>query len=105
MKTPRVATIHNDDQRVKPGPPYPSGRLPCDTTLGAIHGWPMRYPFYHLRGMVGYRPTQRSMKLVSLWDPVNPILPIHNQRLFIQTQLTLALINIGGGYHLGALNL
>jgi hypothetical protein len=34
------------DQRVKPDPPYPSARLPCDTTLGAIRGWPMHYSLY-----------------------------------------------------------
>jgi hypothetical protein len=58
LKTSRVATVHDDDQRVEPDPPYPSARLPHDTTLGAICGWPMHYPFYHPRGMVGYHPTQ-----------------------------------------------
>jgi hypothetical protein len=52
-------TIVNDDyHRVEPGPPYPSARLLRDTTLGAIRWWPMNYPFYHPRGIVGYRPTQ-----------------------------------------------
>jgi hypothetical protein len=37
-KTSRVATVHDEDQRVDPGPPYPSAHLPCDTTLGAIRG-------------------------------------------------------------------
>jgi hypothetical protein len=57
LKTPRVAMVHDNDQRVKTGPPYPSARLPRDTTLGAIRGWPMHYPFYHPRGMVGYHST------------------------------------------------
>jgi hypothetical protein len=56
-KTSRVAIVHNDDQRVEPGPPYPSARLPRDTTIGTIRGWPMHYPFYHPRDMVGYHPT------------------------------------------------
>jgi hypothetical protein len=43
---PRVAIVRDDDQRVKTGPPYPSVRLPHDTTLWAIHGWPMHYPLY-----------------------------------------------------------
>jgi hypothetical protein len=34
-----------------------------------------------------------------------PYAPVHNQSLFIRTQPTWALINIGGGYHLGGLNL
>jgi hypothetical protein len=58
LKTIRVATVHDDDQRVEPNRPFPSARLPRDTTLGAIRGWPMHYPFYHSRGMVGYHPTQ-----------------------------------------------
>jgi hypothetical protein len=47
MKTPRVATIHDDYQRVESGPPYPSARLPHDTSTG-IHRWPMHYPLYIL---------------------------------------------------------
>jgi hypothetical protein len=39
MKTPRVATVHNDYQRVEPGPPYPSASLSRDTSTG-IRGWP-----------------------------------------------------------------
>jgi hypothetical protein len=42
-QAPRVATIHDDYQRVKSGPPYPSAGLPRDTSLG-IRGWPPHYP-------------------------------------------------------------
>jgi hypothetical protein len=52
-----VAIVHDDYQRVEPGPPYPSARLPRDTTLRAIRARPMHYPLYHPRGMIGYLPT------------------------------------------------
>jgi hypothetical protein len=56
-RAPRVAIVHDDYQRVEPGPPYPSARLPRDTTLRAIRARPMHYPLYHPRGMIGYLPT------------------------------------------------
>jgi hypothetical protein len=43
---PRVATVHDDYQRVELGPPHPSACLPRDTTLWDIRGWPMHYPLY-----------------------------------------------------------
>jgi hypothetical protein len=36
MNTSQVATVHDDYQRVEPGPPHPSARLPRDTTLGYL---------------------------------------------------------------------
>jgi hypothetical protein len=39
----RVATVHDDYQRVESGPPYPSAGLPRDTSSG-ICGWPPHYP-------------------------------------------------------------
>jgi hypothetical protein len=45
MRTPRVATVHYDYQRVKLDPPYPSACPPHDTLMG-ICGWPTHYPLY-----------------------------------------------------------
>jgi hypothetical protein len=69
LKTPRVATVHDDYQRVESGPPYPSEGLPCDTSTG-IHGCPPHYPSIHLLSMVGCRPTQQPSKLLSLRDSI-----------------------------------
>jgi hypothetical protein len=52
-----MATVHNDDQRVEPDPPYSSARLPRDVSMG-IRGWPIHCPNLHPGGMVGYDPTQ-----------------------------------------------
>jgi hypothetical protein len=72
MKTPRVATMHGDYQRVESVLPYPSAGLPRDTVMG-IRGWPPQYPIVHSLRMVGCHPTQRLSKLLSLWDPINHI--------------------------------
>jgi hypothetical protein len=69
----QVATVHDDYQRIEPDPPYSSAHLPRDITHWAIRGWHMHHPFYHIRGMVGYRPTQRPTKLVSLRDFIYPV--------------------------------
>jgi hypothetical protein len=36
MKTPRVATVHDNDQRDDLGLPHPSARLPRDTSSGYL---------------------------------------------------------------------
>jgi hypothetical protein len=77
-QTPWVATVHDDYQRVKPGPPYPSACLPRDTSTG-IRGWPPHYPNVHPLSMVGCRPTLRSLKLLSLWDTIILYASVHNQ--------------------------
>jgi hypothetical protein len=56
MKTPRVTTVHDDYQRVEPGPSYPSAGLPRDTSMG-IRGWLAQYPSIHLLNMVKCRLT------------------------------------------------
>jgi hypothetical protein len=45
------------------------------------------------------------MKLLSLGIPYVPYASVHFKCLFIRIQLTWALTNIGGGYHLGASNI
>jgi hypothetical protein len=42
-QAPWVATVHDDYQRVEPGPPYPSAGLPRDT-LSGIYEWLPHYP-------------------------------------------------------------
>jgi hypothetical protein len=67
-----VATVHDDDQRVELGPCYPSACLPHDTSLG----YPLvayTLSLIHHGRMVAYRPTQQPTKLISLWDPINPV--------------------------------
>jgi hypothetical protein len=47
MKAPRIATIRDTDQRVRPVAPFSSARLPRDTTRWAIHGCLVHYPDIH----------------------------------------------------------
>jgi hypothetical protein len=67
-------------------------------------GWPDTIP-YNIHKEVGYLPTRRHMKLLSLGIPYVPYASVYFKCLFIQTQLMWALINTGGGYHLGAPNI
>jgi hypothetical protein len=70
MKASRVATVHDNYQRVEPGPLYPSVGIPCDTSMG-ICGWPPHYLTIHPLSIVGCHPTQRPLKLLSLQDLIN----------------------------------
>jgi hypothetical protein len=80
-REPQVATVHDNYQRVKPGPPYPSvifhTYASADTPWVArtlSHCTPVKY-------MVGCRPTQRPSKLLSLETPYITYAPVHNQVL------------------------
>jgi hypothetical protein len=66
-------------------------------------GWPDTIS-YNIHKEVGYRPTQRHSKLLSLGIPYVPYASVHFKCLFIRTQPTWALNDTGGGYHLGAPN-
>jgi hypothetical protein len=66
-------------------------------------GWPDTIP-YNIHKEVGYRPTQRHVKLLSLGIPYAPYALVHFKCLFIWTQPMRALLDTGGGYHLGAPN-
>jgi hypothetical protein len=70
----------------------------------AHRGWPDTIP-YNIHKEVGYHPTQRHTKLLSLGIPYVPYASVHFKCLFIRTQPTRALIDTGGGYHLGAPNI
>jgi hypothetical protein len=68
-------------------------------------GWPERYPIIHLWSEVRYRPTHRYTKLLSLGIPYVLYALVQFNCLFIRAQPTWALIDTGGGYHLGASNI
>jgi hypothetical protein len=67
-------------------------------------GWPDTIP-YNIHKEVGYHPTQWHVKLLSLGIPYVLYAPVHFKCLFNRAQLMWALIDTGGGYHLGALNI
>jgi hypothetical protein len=68
-------------------------------------GWLEHYPITHSWSEVRYRPTHRHIKLLSLGISYVMYALIHFKCLFIRTQPTRALIDTGGGYHLGAPNI
>jgi hypothetical protein len=72
---------------------------------GRTHrGWPDTIP-YNIYKEVGYRPTQRHAKLLSLGISYVSYASVHFKCLFIQIEPTRALIDTSGGYHLGAPNI
>jgi hypothetical protein len=98
-KTPRVAIVHGNYQRVEPSPPYPSAGLPCDTLMD-IRGWRPHYPSMHLLGMVGCGPTQRSSKLLSLQDSIYPVCSSTYLLIVPQGPTDAGLNQHRRGYHL-----
>jgi hypothetical protein len=68
------------------------------------HGWPYTIP-YNIHKEVGYHPTQRHAKLLSLGITYALYASVHFKCLFIQTQPTRTIIDTGGGYHLRAPNI
>jgi hypothetical protein len=58
-------------------------------------GWPDTIP-YNIHKEVGYRPTRRHVKLLSLGIPYVPYASIHFKCLFIQTLPMRALNDTGG---------
>jgi hypothetical protein len=96
-KATRVATFHDDYQRVEPDLPYPSaifhaktstGNLWVAQTLSQCHPW----------STVGCHPTQWPSTLLSLWDPINPICTsTQHNTCCNRAQPMRSLIDIGGG--------
>jgi hypothetical protein len=68
-------------------------------------GWPEYYPIIHLWSEVRYLPTPWHTKLLSLKILYVPYAPICFKCLFNRAQPMRALIDTGGGYHLGVLNI
>jgi hypothetical protein len=99
-KVTRVATFHDDYQRVEPGPPYPSAIFHVKASTGSP--WVARILSQcHPWSTVGCHPTQWSSKLLSLWDLINPVCASTQLNdCCNRAQLTRSLIDTGGGYHL-----
>jgi hypothetical protein len=77
-----------------------STRMPRQTHRGWLDIIP-----HNIHKEIGYRVTRRYVKLLSLGIPYVPYAPVHFKYLFTRAQPTQALINTGGGYHIGALNI
>jgi hypothetical protein len=73
--------------------------------LRTHRGCPEHYPIIQSWSKVRYRLTHRHMKLLNLGIPFVPYVSVHSKCLLIQSQLARALIETGGGYHLGASNI
>jgi hypothetical protein len=67
-------------------------------------GWPDTI-LYNIHKEVAYHPTRRHAKLLNLGIPYVLYVLVHFKCLFIQTQPTRALNDIGGGYHIGDPNI
>jgi hypothetical protein len=78
--------------------PHPSACLPHDTSTG-IRGWPTHYYNVYPLSNVGYRPTWRPYKLLSLWDPIILYASVHNQSCSLGPD-DQSSIETAGGYHL-----
>jgi hypothetical protein len=102
-RAPRVAIVHTavkESGRVLPHLVSSFTRMPRRTH----RGWPNTIP-YNIYKEVGCRPTRRCAMLLSLGIPYVPYASVHFKCLPICKQPTWALINTGGGYDLGALNI
>jgi hypothetical protein len=100
MKATRVATFHDDYQRVEPGPPYPNVVFHVKTSMGSP--WVARtLSQYHLWSTMGCHPTQRPSMLLSLRDPINPVCASTQLNACCnRAQPTRSLIDTSGGSHL-----
>jgi hypothetical protein len=67
------------------------------------HGWPNTIS-YNIHKEVRYRPTRRHMKLLSLRAPIKSRMCHYTTQTCSSGPDDRPLIDIGGGYHLGALN-
>jgi hypothetical protein len=68
------------------------------------HGWPDTIS-YNIHKGVRYYPTQRHMKLLSLWDPIKSRMRQYITQTCSSGPDDRSLTDTGGGYHLEALNL
>jgi hypothetical protein len=98
-----VATVHDavkESGRVLPRLVPSSTCMPRRTH----RGWPDTI-LYNIHKEVGYHSTWRHTKLLNLGIPYVSYASVHFKCLFIRIQPMWALIDTGGGYHLGALNI
>jgi hypothetical protein len=66
-------------------------------------GWPDTV-LYNIHKEVRYRPTRWHMKLLSLWDPIKSRIRQYTTQTCSSGPDDRSLTDIGGGYHLEALN-
>jgi hypothetical protein len=104
-RAPRVATVHDDYQRVEPDPPYPSvvfhAYASADTLWVArtlSHSTPVKYG-----GISSNSATVEATQCVGLH--ISCMCQYIIRWEFNQIQPTRVLINTGGGYHRAAPNL
>jgi hypothetical protein len=105
-RAPRVATIHDVTKKSGRVLPRPSAIFHAYASVDTP--WVARtlshYTFMKW-GEVRYRPTHRHTNQMSLGIPYVPYALVQFKCMFIRAQPTRALIDIGGGYHLGAPNI
>jgi hypothetical protein len=100
MKATRVATFHDDYQRVRTKSyltPVPSSRWKPHRV---VRGWPEHYLFYHPWSEVRYHPTQRPSSYYVSGGISARMRQYTTQSLLQGAQQTWSLIDTGGGYHL-----
>jgi hypothetical protein len=66
-------------------------------------GWP-NIIRYNIHKEVGYRPTRRHTKLLSLWDPIKSCMRQYTTQTCSSGPDDRSWTDTGGGYHLEALN-
>jgi hypothetical protein len=105
MKATRVATFMTMIKESGWVAPFPSVCLPRDIPHRAIHGWPVEYPGIH-----HYRRGEGSSNSVT--TEATMFAGFHIAHVHQYTTQTFwpgpddwSLTELGGGYHLGALNL
>jgi hypothetical protein len=96
-RTPRVTIVHDTSYLTL---------VPSSTCMPqrTHRGWPDTIS-YNIHKEVGYRSTRWHVNLLSLGIPYVPYVAVHFKWLFNRAQPTQALIDTGGGYHLGAPNI
>jgi hypothetical protein len=94
-RPPRVATVHDAVKESGQVLPRPSAIFHAYASVTHC-GWPDTIS-YNNHKEVGYRPTQRHVKLLSLVTPYITYVSVHFKCLFIWTQPTWVLIDTGGG--------
>jgi hypothetical protein len=93
------------DQGDDPDPSHPGARLPRDTSTG-IREWPMDYPLYTSMRYGRISSVSATHDATKFARPHKSHMRQYIiKSLFNRAQPMRALINIGGGYHLGASNL
>jgi hypothetical protein len=103
-EAPPLATIHDVTQERGRVLPCPSAVFHVYASVDAL--WVARTLSYSTpvkRGKVSSNSS--THEATQFGDSICPVCASKFQMLFIQTQLTWALIDTGGGYHIGAPNL